>query len=216
MPVQELIILGGGGHALVVSEAAALVGMRPIGFLDDSANAPLGGGSGAVERLGSLADLESVLTTGAPGRAGAIIAIGHAAMRRAIIGRLRAIEKPCATIVHPSAVISMTARLGAGVFVGPRAVVHTRAMVGDHAIINTGAIVEHECFVGENVHVAPGAILGGRAKADPDALIGIGARVMLNIRIGAGAVVGCGAVVVKDVGARETVKGVPARASGQK
>jgi acetyltransferase-like isoleucine patch superfamily enzyme len=46
---------------------------------------------------------------------------------------------------------------------------------------------------------------------EPDALVGIGARVMLNRVVGRGAVAGCGAVVVKDVAAGAVVKGVPAR-----
>ncbi len=211
MSVTNLIILGGGGHALGVAEAATLLGMMPIGFFDDSPAAPLASGPGALDRLGTFADLEAVLSAGAPSRAACIIAIGHAATRRTLITRLRALGKPAATIVHPSAVISISARLGSGVFVGPRAVIHTRATIADHAIINTGAIVEHECDVGENVHIAPGSILGGRARVEPDVLIGIGARVMLNIQIGAGAVVGCGAVVVKNVAAGTTVTGVPAQ-----
>lgn len=217
----DLVILGGGGHALVVAEAAAAVGMRAIGFLDDAPDAPLGQGGGVgesdvwAERLGGFADLEGVISHGAPSRVALILAIGHGATRRGLLERVRAMEggshRAWATIVHPSAVVSLSARLGAGVFVGPRAVVHTRAVIGDHAIVNTGAIVEHECEVGENSHIAPGSVLGGRAKTGADALVGIGARVMLNMRIGRGATVGCGAVVIRDVEAGKTVVGVPAR-----
>lgn len=37
-----IVLLGGGGHALVVAEAAELAGMVVAGFLDDHAAAPLG------------------------------------------------------------------------------------------------------------------------------------------------------------------------------
>lgn len=209
-----LLILGGGGHALVVAEAAARLGWTVAGFLDDGKSPVLAvaGQSPAAKHLGGLDRLEAVareLGGTDAGGLSVIIAVGDAVIRRRLIGRLSGLTP--ATLIHPSAEVSPTARIGAGVFIGPRAVVHTRAVVGDHAIVNTGAIVEHECVVGENVHVAPGAILGGRARVDPDALVGIGSRIMLSRTIGRGAVIGCGAVVVKDVAPGAVVKGVPAR-----
>lgn len=196
------------------------LGWMVAGFLDDGAAPVLGMGDPAARHLGRLGDLAAHVR-GADGRGRAVIlAMGDAKVRRSVIEALAAMSHPpsqstaaCATIVHPTAVVSPSARLGRGVFVGPRAVIHTRAVVGDHAIINTGAIVEHECVVGENVHIAPGSILGGRARVEPDALVGIGARVMLSRVVGRGAVVGCGAVVIRDVAAGTTVAGVPAQAT---
>jgi acetyltransferase-like isoleucine patch superfamily enzyme len=43
------------------------------------------------------------------------------------------------------------------------------------------------------------------------AFIGIGAAILPNLRIGANAIVGAGAVVIRDVPANATVIGVPAR-----
>lgn len=209
--MADLILIGGGGHALVVAEAAAAAGWTICGFLDDAPAPVLAVGVPSASVLGKLDGLERVLSD-RPG-ASVLIAIGHAATRRAVIGRLDAcgMGERAATVIHASAVVSPTARIDRGVFIGPRAVVHTRAVVAAHAIINTGAIVEHECEIGESAHIAPGSILGGRARVGADALVGIGARVMLSRTIGAGAVVGCGAVVVSDVAPGAVVMGVPAR-----
>ncbi|MBX3315562.1 MAG: NeuD/PglB/VioB family sugar acetyltransferase [Phycisphaeraceae bacterium] len=217
-----LILIGGGGHALVVAEAAAMSGRQIRGFLDDDPDAPLGSldgvlsASGApamqVKRLGSLSAIGSLDEFG---RCEIILAIGDLVARRRMIERLgesgiaRGVK--IATIIHPSAIVSPSAMIEPGVFVGPGAIIHTRARIGAHAIINSGAIVEHECVIGENVHVAPGAAMGGRVRVGADVLVGIGARILPNLEIGRGSTVGAGAVVIRRVSGLRTVVGCPGR-----
>lgn len=207
-----LLFVGGGGHALVIAEAAQTLfeqsGLKPVGCLDDDDHPALSSGSGAVPRLGPLSELGRF----AGEHLNWILAIGSPSVRRSVLNDLPgALTLGSAwTVVHPSAVVSPSAQLGRGVFVGPGAIVHARARVRDHAIINSGAIIEHQCEVGENAHVAPGSVLGGEAVVEDDAMVGLGARVLPMRRIGAGAMVGAGAVVLENVDAGATVVGVPA------
>jgi len=113
-----------------------------------------------------------------------------------------------ATVVHPSAFISPTARLASGVFIGPSAIVHARARVGPHAIINSGAIVEHDCTIGENTHLAPGSVIGGTVTIGSDTLLGLGCRVLPGLFIGKHCTIGAGAVVLASVPDGTTVVGV--------
>lgn len=195
------ILIAGGGHALVVEEAARVAGWLALGFFDDDPDALL---TAILPRLGALAD--------APGPGPWILAMGSIGARREMLVRIAGEERRAATIVHPAATFSPTAGAGPGTFIGARAVVQARARLGPHAIVNTGAIVEHECEIGENVHIAPGAILGGRCTIGPDTLIGLGARVIPGIRIGSGCTIGAGATVIRDVEEGQTVVGTPARA----
>ncbi|MBX3405423.1 MAG: hypothetical protein KF869_01560 [Phycisphaeraceae bacterium] len=223
MPSAGLIIVGGGGHATVVAEAAALSERTLIGYLDDSESPALDIWAAAMRsagsrwaavgpgRLGRLEEAPGHLAAAGAEGWGWVLGIGDLALRRAILHRLAAAPAAGPPVVHPHASVSPTATLGRGVFVGPRAVVHARARVEAHAIINTGAIVEHDCVVGENAHIAPGAAMGGGVTIGPDALVGIGARIVPTLSIGRGAVVGAGAVVVRDVAPGEVVVGVPAR-----
>lgn len=197
-----LIVIGGGGHATVVFEAARLEGRRVAGFLDDSPGAPL---SGMADRLGGFDLLDRAdLARGHV----FILGVGELSLRRRLIDRLRV---RLATVVHPRAFVSPTATLGAGVYVGPLAIVHTRARVEEHAILNSACVVEHDCVIGANTHVAPGAALGGSARVGSDTLVGLGSRCLPGVAIGSRCVVGAGAAVVGEITDGALVAGVPAR-----
>jgi len=198
-----LVLIGGGGHARVVAEGARLAGWVITGFLDDDPDAALTGIE--TRRLGALALLDHK-DIGL--RHPLILGLGDLALRRELIPK---VAEPVATVTHPHASISPSARIGRGVFIGPGAVVHTGAEIGDHAIINSGAIIEHDCVIGENAHIAPGAALGGDVRVGADTLVGLGARALPGVRIGSRCVGGMGAAVVSEVAEGELVFGVPAR-----
>lgn len=201
MGTGSLILIGGGGHGVVVGEAACEAGLAVAGVYDDDAGCAAVGGPGGFRWLGGLA--------GFTGEAPWIMCLGDLATRASVLAKLEA--RGAAGVVHPSAVVASSAFVGAGVFVGPRAVVHSRARVAEHAIVNTGAIVEHDCVVGSNAHLAPGSVLGGAVRVGPGTLVGLGAIILPGFRVGAGCTVGAGAVVRGDVPDGCTVVGVPAR-----
>ncbi|MEM8836122.1 MAG: acetyltransferase [Planctomycetota bacterium] len=202
----SLILLGGGGHAKVILDAAITSGFRVLGVYDDDPHAPLGG---VLPHLGPIDDGLTHLESN-PEPAG-ILAIGDLRAREDVIES----ADPAinwATVVHPGAWVSPGAAIGAGSFIGAGAIVQADAAIGPHATINTGAVVEHDCTLGENVHLAPRAALGGNVRIGDHSLVGIGASVKPAITIGAHAIVGVGSAVIHDVGEHTTVVGVPARA----
>lgn len=200
-----LVLIGAGGHAAVVAEAAILAGMALAGVLDDNPEAALGLAAPGVRRLGAIADI--------PRHAAApmIVAVGDVALRAWLIDALRRAGAAAAPpIVHPRAFVSPSATLGRGVFVGPGAVIHSRAVIENHAIINSAAVIEHDCRIGANTHVAPGAAIGGGVVVGAGTLVGLGAHILPHVTVGVGAVIGAGAAVVRDVDDGQTVAGVPA------
>jgi acetyltransferase EpsM len=202
-------LIGGGGHAKVVADAAELTG-RTIGGVFDDAESPALGAQG-VPRLGSVQDVADALRDS---DALAHLALGNLRLRRRVLDWLAAQgvgPERFATIIHPSAVVSGTVRIGRGAFIAPGAIINADATIGDHAIINTGAVVEHDAKLAENCHIAPAVTLCGGVQIGRDALIGAGAIVTPGVGVGAGATAGAGAVVLRDLPEGVTAVGCPAR-----
>lgn len=197
---DALLVLGAGGHAKVVIDAARAQGWSVYAAVDDNPNLwghPIEG----VPVLGSL-------ETAAGWQGWAIIGIGDNRARYAVSQRY---ALRWATLIHPTAWLSPSAKIGEGTLVAAGVVVQPAAQIGRHAILNTACSIDHDCVVGDWVHIAPGARLAGGVQVDEGALVGIGAAVLPNIRIGAWSVVGAGAVVTCEVPPHTVVVGVPAR-----
>jgi UDP-3-O-[3-hydroxymyristoyl] glucosamine N-acyltransferase len=80
--------------------------------------------------------------------------------------------------VHPSAVVSPRARLGADVSVGPFAVIEDEATLGDrvvvhaHALVGRGATIGADSVLHARVSVREGCTLGARVVVQDGAVIG--------------------------------------------
>lgn len=197
---ESIILIGGSGHAKVIIDCVRASGRQVDGILDDGI--PAGTLVQGVPVLGKTADYENYR------QHLFLIAIGNNAVRKRIA---RSVNVCWATVIHPSAVISSNAAIGAGTVVMPCAVVNAGAAVGDHCIVNTGAVVEHDNTLADFVHISPRAALGGTVAVGEGTHVGIGACVRNNISICGGCVIGAGAAVVKDITQPGTYTGVPAR-----
>lgn len=208
-PLPKVVIWGASGHALVVAEIVRLCGQYELaGFLDDLNPNRQGerfDGSlilGGIEQLDQLRKAEiSHLLFG----------FGDCAARLRLSSITEKAGIQFAKAIHPGAIVSSSARIGAGTVVAAGAVISAHATIGRNVIINTSSSVDHECVIEDGVHVSPGAHLAGGVVVGRGAWIGIGATILENIRIGASSIVGAGALVLENIPDGVVAYGHPAR-----
>ena len=203
---KRLAILGAGGHARVVADAAEAAGWTVPGLFDREA--PPGDHPWPL-----LGDAEALFARAAEFD-GAVVALGDNDLRLEWTLKLGARGLPLATVIHPTAWVSPRARLGGGTVILALAGVGTGARLGRAVIVNTGASVDHDCALGDGVHVSPGARLAGGVTVGERSWIGLGAVVREGLALGEAVRVGAGAAVVEPVESGQTVVGVPARPIG--
>lgn len=202
---MRLAILGASGHGKVIADAAELSGWDEVVFFDDTW--PELAQNGPWPVVGDTAALLKDVSA----FDGAVVAIGNNYVRQAKQRELVALGAHLVCVIHPSAVVSEYAFVGAGSVVFANAVINACGEVGEGCIVNTGAVVEHDCVLGDFSHVSPNAVLAGGVKAGALAWVGACASVRQLIEVGGGAVIGMGAVVTKDVLPGVTVVGNPAK-----
>ncbi len=156
---DRVLVIGAGGFGRSVADAL-LAGSRYTltGFVDD--RIPAGSTVLGQPVLGSLADLPALRA----GCALVVVAIGDNLRRQEITLLAQNAGFNLATVVHPQAIISQYAALGAGAMILAGAIVGTEVTVGDGAIVNAGAIVDHHAKVGDFAHLGVGACIAGGAR----------------------------------------------------
>lgn len=203
------LLIGGGGHAKQVRDAARRAGLGvPEGFVDTSGQTPAGLVQNGLMCLGGWDVLDR---RAAEGTLRVALAFGANRERWELAERLTQLGARLMSVVDPTSAVADEAVIEPGAVVLARAVVGPGCVVGAASIVNAGAIMPHDCVLGAGAHLAPGAVLGGWAEIGACTMVGLGGVVRDRVKVGAGCFVGMGAVVVADVAAGQTVVGVPAR-----
>lgn len=192
---------------LDANRAAAEPVFEPLGYLDDDP-AKLGINLGGVRVLGPLAALndypDALFVDGLNGTE-------LTARKQEILRGLALPRERYATVVHPSASVSMMAELGAGSVILQNATVNSAARVGNHVMVLPNSVVSHDTAIDDYCYLAPGVVLAGYVRVREGAYLGARSAVTHRVTIGERAVVGIGSVVLADVPADWVVAGTPAR-----
>ena len=209
--MASCVILGSGGHGKVLLDTIRLSRAAEVIAILDRDEQKWGEALLGVQVLGGDSKLGKLKRSGVTCFAVGIGSVGDNAPRMRLfrLGVARGLK--ALTVVHPRAIISSEAEIGAGCQLLAGCIVNAGARLGRNVLVNSGAIVEHDVKVLEHAHVASGARLAGGVVVGKLAFVGAGATVKQGVRIGEGAVVGAGTVVLRDVPKWAVVVGVPGR-----
>jgi len=142
-----------------------------------------------------------------------ITAIGDGLLREQCSLRFEDSGYEITNAVHPSAQISPQVELGKGVIILANANLFFNPVLGNYVFVANSVTVSHDNRVDDNVSLNTSSTIVARVHLARNVCIGAGANVVHphtgSISVGEDAIIGAGALIIKDVPARAVVHGVP-------
>lgn len=144
------------------------------------------------------------------------VAIGDSKVRQRIAEACLARQIEPFPLLASSVILLDNNVIGEGCMISEQTIITSNVRIGRFFQANNQCNISHDCVIGDYVTFAPGVKCNGNVSIGDHAYIGAGALIKQGrydkpLLIGTGAVVGMGAVVIKDVEPFTTVVGNPAR-----
>jgi acetyltransferase EpsM len=214
--MDSIVIIGAANDGeLVVDVIEDINKVKPTfhirGFLDDDPK-KRGSTVNGYPVLGPIADHR-----GLPASTKYVVTLASAKRTyrtKQVVDELGLEPQRVATLVHPQATVSRSATIGAGCVVLAGVRINSRVRVGNYVLVEGNAWLGVGTEVRDYAVVTHDASISGDCVLEEGCYLGANCSVIGRTRIGAWAVVGMGAVVLRDVQPRNIVVGNPARQSG--
>lgn len=208
-------MLGASGNALDILDIvdALDAGWEIVGVFDDAS--ATGSDFAGLPILGRLSEAAAMAAPGGLLDGGYFVnAIASERSHRRksdILATLKIDAARFATLVHPLTAVSQRATLGCGVCIGPGSTVSGRVSIAEHVWLGAQVTIGHDAVIGVGATLAPRVTLAGGVRLGALTYVGSGAVLRPGIVVGEGALIGMGAVVLRDVPAGAVMVGNPAR-----
>ena len=198
---KNLLIVGCGGHAKVISDIAKSIGFKNILYFDKDPKKKFFLG----EKV-NHSKVENYIEY-------FFVAIGNNFIREKIMTQFIK-NNPnaiAATLIHPSSIISKNCSIAEGTVVMPLCVINNSSNVGKGVIINTKSVIEHDNHIMNFSSIAPGVVTGGNVKIGESSVIAIGSVIKDGIEIGSNSLVGASSYVHNNIPSNSLAYGSPAK-----
>jgi sugar O-acyltransferase (sialic acid O-acetyltransferase NeuD family) len=158
----------------------------------------------------ALEDVEQVFP---PDTHDAFVAVAYGQLNRLrtrLYQAMKARGYTLATYVSSAAFVWRNVRLGDNCFIFEANVVQYSVRIGNNVVLWSGNHIGHQSVIEDNVFIASHAVVSGYCTIGENSFVGVNSSFRDHVTVGKDAVIGAGAVVVKDVAARQVVRGNPA------
>ena len=205
--MKDLIIVGAGGFGrevrwLVERINEASPQWNLLGFLDSNYNV-LSKNLDKVNVIGTVDDIVNYPD------AYVVCCVANTHIRRKLAEKVS--NNRFATLIDPSAIVSPTAEIGEGSVVCAGAVITVDIKIGRHNIIDVNSTVGHDAVLEDFVTLYPSVNVSGNTLIKSGVELGTGTQVLQGLTVGENAIVGAGAVVIRDLPSDCTAVGVPSK-----
>ena len=209
--MKDLIIFGASGFGREVAWAAERQNKKEptwniLGFMDDADDIQ-GTEINGYKVLGKTSDV------GYYPEAYFVVAVGASRTREKIVSNMKAVNPSIkfGTVIDPSVEMSDLVRIGEGTIICAHTIITVNIEIGSHVIINLDCTVGHDAILKDFVTLYPSVNVSGITNIGHAVELGTGMQIIQGKTVGDYSIVGAGAVVVKDIPAKCTAVGSPAK-----
>jgi sugar O-acyltransferase (sialic acid O-acetyltransferase NeuD family) len=115
-------------------------------------------------------------------------------------------------LIHPTAIVdNQYVQLGQGNVITAGCIFTCNISVKDFNLFNWNVTVGHDASIGSFNVINPGSNISGYVTIGDRVLVGTGSQILERLHVESDVTIGAGAVVTKNIGAGETVVGIPAK-----
>ena len=209
--MKDLIIFGASGFGREVAWAVERLNkVTPtwnlLGFMDDADDIQ-GSEINGYKVLGKTADVGNYPD------AYYVVAVGASRTREKIVSNMKTVNHSIkfGTVIDPSVEMSDLVTIGEGTIICAHTIITVNIEIGAHVIINLDCTVGHDAVLQDFVTLYPSVNVSGITNIGHAVELGTGMQIIQGKTVGDYSIVGAGAVVVKDIPAKCTAVGSPAK-----
>jgi sugar O-acyltransferase (sialic acid O-acetyltransferase NeuD family) len=203
---NRLAIIGSRDLGQQIAHHATLNGFDVIGYFDDFDTIS----EDSFPILGKIKDIDSFFSQ--DNFDFLFIGIGYKHMKvRAELFNQFYNSIPFANIIHKSAIIDPTVKIGEGVLIYPGVTIDSNVILDNNILINIASTIAHDTTIKSHCFLSPRVALAGFITINEQCIIGINSTIIDNIEVITQTQIGGGSVVIQNINEKGVYVGNPIR-----